>query len=124
MYDLNLCLISLESSRRDDLEAICYVLIYLGTGDLPWVGTKGVTRMEKYAFIMEKKMECSEHMLCKHLPPQFADILFYVKGLEFSEKPNYQFIRDKLLDITKKKKLPKKLPMDWNRPVPPVQTIV
>lgn len=61
-------IIWLEQSRRDDLEAIGYVLIYLVKGYLPWQGIKANNKQEKYHKIMEKKMTTPVEILCKGLP--------------------------------------------------------
>lgn len=44
-----------EQSRRDDLEAICYVLLYLYLGQLPWQNFSCQTRQEKFQKILEQK---------------------------------------------------------------------
>ena len=44
-----------EQSRRDDLEAIAYVLLYLFLGVLPWQGIRVANKYEKYQKIREKK---------------------------------------------------------------------
>jgi serine/threonine protein kinase len=48
-----------EQSRRDDLEGIAYVSIYLYKGSLPWQGLKVCTKDEKYLRIKEKKLKTS-----------------------------------------------------------------
>lgn len=58
----------LEQSRRDDLEAIGYVIVYLLKGYLPWQGIKANNKQEKYHKIMEKKMTTPVEILCKGLP--------------------------------------------------------
>jgi casein kinase 1 len=37
-----------EQSRRDDIEAILYILIYLVRGYLPWQGVKAIDRKDKF----------------------------------------------------------------------------
>jgi serine/threonine protein kinase len=57
-----------EQSRRDDMEAIGYILVYLLRGKLPWQGIRANTREKKYAKISEKKQTTSIRSLCKGFP--------------------------------------------------------
>lgn len=58
----------IEQSRRDDLEALGYVLLYFCRGSLPWQGLKAATKMQKYDRISEKKMTTTVEQLCKGFP--------------------------------------------------------
>ena len=45
-----------EHSRRDDMESIAYVILYLLKGSLPWQGMKNFTKCDKYKRIRDSKM--------------------------------------------------------------------
>jgi hypothetical protein len=51
---------------------------------------------------MESKMATPESLLCKGLPNEVLDVMLYVRGLEFEEKPNYEMIRGKFKNILMK----------------------
>jgi len=82
-----------EQSRRDDLEAIGYTLIYFLTGKLPWQNLKVDEKNQKYQKIAELKIKTPVEQLCYGLPSQFATYLTYVKGLEFIEDPDYKYLK-------------------------------
>lgn len=91
--------LGIEQSRRDDLESIGYVLIYLLNGSLPWQGLKANTKHEKYQRIMEKKISTPIESLCKGLPSQFASYIAYVRLLRFDDKPDYSELRHKFREL-------------------------
>ena len=69
-----------EQSRRDDLEAIGFMLIYFGReGKLPWMGLKGKTKKEKYDNIRDTKQNCVLEELCANLPIEFAKYMKYCR---------------------------------------------
>jgi serine/threonine protein kinase len=79
-----------EQSRKDDLEAIGYLLIYLYRGKLPWQNLRHKDKKERYRMILEKKESISEEELCEQLPREFLVYFKHVKTLDFDEKPRYQ----------------------------------
>jgi len=82
-----------ETSRRDDLESLGYMLIYLLKGRLPWQGLKAITKNEKYKKIKEIKETCKLSKLCENIPMEYHIYLEYCRKLEFSEKPNYEYLK-------------------------------
>ena len=90
-----------EQSRRDDLESLGYVLIYLLKGSLPWQGLRVKTKEEKYKKILEKKKDISSEELSKDFPQQFCEFLDYTKKLEYKDAPDYDMLKNKLLTLLK-----------------------
>jgi serine/threonine protein kinase len=67
-----------EQSRRDDMEAIGYVLMYFLRGSLPWQGLKIDNKDDRYHKIYEKKKATSAEELCRGFPG------IYLKNDEFT----------------------------------------
>jgi serine/threonine protein kinase len=61
-----------ELSRRDDLEALGYMMVYFFTGELPWQDVKTSNKADKYHKIKELKMQISVKKLCKGCPIEFT----------------------------------------------------
>jgi serine/threonine protein kinase len=80
--------LGIRPTRRDDLEAIAYILIYFLKGSLPWQGLKAKTEKEKYKLILRKKQETTISELCHGCPIQFADFIAYTRSLKFDEGPD------------------------------------
>ena len=80
-------------SRRDDLESIAYILIYLHDGSLPWQGLPSENKKQLYAAIGMKKMMISANALCENLPEEFSIFLQSVRNLAFDEEPHYDEYR-------------------------------
>ena len=89
----------IELSRRDDLESLSYLLIYLSKGNLPWIGVKNdkENNINKYQKINEIKCKISTEVLCYGLPDEFGEFLNYCKRLKFEDKPNYDYLRNLFL---------------------------
>ncbi|XP_055336150.1 casein kinase I-like [Paramacrobiotus metropolitanus] len=82
-----------EQGRRDDLEALSYLFLYLYCGRLPWQGLPGSTFAEKCKRILEKKLKLTVDEVCADAPPEFGKFMKYARNLEFEAKPDYEFCR-------------------------------
>lgn len=82
----------LEQGRRDDLESIGYIMIYLIKGSLPWQGLNIKPGEDHYTKIYQKKMEVKTTELCSGLPKHFSDYIEYVRKLKYEETPNYEML--------------------------------
>ena len=91
-----------EHSRRDDLEAAGYVLIYFIKGRLPWQGLQVKTKEERYKKILKKKIEISPEELCENLPQEFEKYIEYTRNLEYLEEPDYAMLRELFNSILRK----------------------
>ncbi len=63
--------LGIEQARRDDVEALAYMLIYFLRGDLPWQGIKAKNIKEKYLKIKEKKLGTKVEELCIGMPSKY-----------------------------------------------------
>ena len=79
----------IRQGRRDDLESMIYILIYFLKGKLPWQDIKVKQKEERHKLIFQIKSKVTIESLCQDLPSEFADLLKYVKSLQFDEKPFY-----------------------------------
>lgn len=80
-----------EQSRRDDLEAVGYMLVYLAKGRLPWQGVKHAK--EQHAEIGAIKAATPIATLCAGLPPEFARYLRTVRAYAFAQTPDYAALK-------------------------------
>lgn len=78
-----------ESSRRDDLESLGYVLMYFLKGRLPWQGVKADSICDKYRKIKAMKAATSAAELCEGAPPEFRQYFTAVQELAFEQEPPY-----------------------------------
>ena len=88
-----------EQSRRDDLEAVGYVLMYFLRGTLPWQGLKVQRKEERYKKIYEKKKNTTPEELCKGYPEQLCEYVKYTRNMEFEQNPNYDYLRNLFFKI-------------------------
>ena len=95
-------------SRRDDIESLGYNLIYFMKGKLPW------SHLNSSHEMMQKKMEITTKELCEGLPEEFKEFIEYAKKLEFTQKPDYQYLKNLLKNVAEKNGIDiDKVKYDW-----------
>lgn len=94
--------VGIEPSRRDDMESVGYMLVYLIKGSLPWQGLKKKTKENPMDKIGENKMLIDLLMLCMDLPECFLEYINYTRNLQFTEKPDYDYLRNIFIESAKK----------------------
>jgi len=83
-----------QQSRRDDLESLGYLLLYfLKKGNLPWQGITATDVKSMIYRIWDKKETIPLEKLFKDCPEQFITYMNYTRNLNFTEKPDYDYIR-------------------------------
>ena len=88
-----------ESSRRDDLISLGYMLIYLLKRKLPWPNSfKGLTR-QKYLDLIHSKETNDDGKLFNNLQEELVDYMKYTKNLKFEQDPDYSYLRHLLRKI-------------------------
>lgn len=76
-------------SRRDDLESLGYMLLYLYCGHLPWQGYSGE---DKNMQVCETKGRLTVDTMCRGAPEVLQYFLAYVRQLKFEETPDYDYL--------------------------------
>ena len=98
-----------EISRRDDIECLGYNLIFFMKGKLPWGQIKESDK------IRQKKMDISLEELCEGLPEEFKEFIKYAKKLEFTQEPDYCYLKGLLLKAAEKNGIDiDKIKYDWD----------
>ena len=94
-----------ELSRRDDLEELCYVLIYFLNGHLPWGRIKNKNKQERYSLILNMKKKMSAEILVGDKSNiEFIEFVKYCRKLKFEEKPDYDYLRGLMINCISKNK--------------------
>lgn len=78
------------ASRRDDLESLAYVLIYLYRGELPW---EGMDVRETW----KCKRQYPLAKLCRGMSTAMVNFVMHVRGLLFEARPDYEYLEGLLL---------------------------
>ena len=91
----NSMLLGYNKSRRDDIEAIAYMLIYFLKGSLPWEVGKNK------AEVQDIRRKTTIYNLCMDIPEEIRTFLSYSWKLKFIEKPDYKYLRNLLINCSK-----------------------
>ena len=102
-----------ELSRRDDMESIGYLFLYLLKGSLPWQGLKIKQKSEKYEKIREMKMNLDFKLICEGIPEEFSTYLKMIRKLEFEEEPEYSKYINLFDDLFNRKVFVRDYCYDW-----------
>ena len=105
--------LGIEQARRDDIEAIGYIMVYFMKGELPWQGMKAKNKKEKYEKIKEKKLNTTLDVLCKNLPVDFQTWINYAKELKFEERPDYNYLKSLIKKIAEENEIMFDTEFDW-----------
>ncbi|CAD8187350.1 unnamed protein product [Paramecium octaurelia] len=82
----------LEQARRDDLESLGYVLIYLFKQKLPWSNYEKFEN-DRIERIGQLKFEMKPQDICEGCPQQILNYMTQVAGLNHQQIPNYQKLK-------------------------------
>ena len=105
----------IEMTRRDDLESIGYMLIYLIKGKLPWSEYLNKELGERFEIIFNIKRNISNEVLCKDLPSEMCEYMNYVKALKFDEEPNYNELKKLFISILDNMNEKYDLKLSWSK---------
>lgn len=79
-------------SRRDDIESLMYVILFLLNGNLPWE----YATTDDYGY----KMKYHYQYYVGIIPDQIKEIITYVRNMEYDEQPDYDYIRKILNELS------------------------
>ena len=86
-----------QQSRRDDLESLGYMVIFLAKNSLPWMN-KDIAKIKKNIIKFKKvaklKVSITLDKLCEGLPEEITQYIKYCRNLEFEQDPNYNYLRN------------------------------
>jgi len=102
-------------SRRDDLQSLCYVLLQLVRGSLPWEGLRGGTDQHRMLRTQEKKRHWSPDRLCAGYG-ELKSFVTHCFSLGWDEDPDYSFLRGELTDIIHQHDWKADAPYEWEEP--------
>jgi len=93
--------LGIEQSRRDDIEALGYIMIYFLRGALPWQGMVINDPKKKYDKIKKLKYDIKIEDLCAGLPGECIKFIQYARDMKFEDRPDYSYLRGLLRKTAK-----------------------
>ena len=93
--------LGIEQSRRDDIEALGYMMVYFLKGSLPWQGMVINDPKKKYDKIKKLKYDIKLEDLCAGLPRECIKFIQYARDMKFEDRPDYSYLRGLLRKAAK-----------------------
>lgn len=103
--------LGIEQTRRDDLESLGYLLLWMLAGTLPWDSALCLHRACES--VMNCKTNTPTDRLCAHLPKEFSVYLNYCRALRFDMKPDYAYLRSLFRDLLQREHYTHDFIFDW-----------
>lgn len=103
-------------SRRDDMESVGYVLVYLVCGKLPWQELRFNTMAEYFTKLLKVKLTTPPEKLCEGLPIEFIRYLNICRSMIFEETPRYSYLRKLFSNAYNKANFTSSKVFDWDVP--------
>eukprot|EP01130_Rhizamoeba_saxonica_P004604 TRINITY_DN1875_c1_g1_i2.p1 TRINITY_DN1875_c1_g1~~TRINITY_DN1875_c1_g1_i2.p1 ORF type:complete len:278 (-),score=58.68 TRINITY_DN1875_c1_g1_i2:130-963(-) len=103
----------IEQSRRDDIEALAYVLIYFMKGELPWQNLR-VKRKERREKVGKLKEKIAILELTCDLNSVFKKFLYYSRQLDFYQEPDYEYLKNMWRRCLKNNNFEEDYVYDWS----------
>ena len=94
-----------RQGRKDDLESLCYMLIYFFLGKLPWQDIKAENEKDKYKKLLNEKKRFNIDNYKDIIPEEFRTIFKLIKNLKFDETPKYSLYIRYLQNIREQNQL-------------------
>ena len=93
-----------EQSRRDDLESLGYMLIFLAKNSLPWMTVEKLklNNLDKCKKVYNIKKSTKLETLCEGLPEEFPKYIKYCRDMEFEQEPDYNYLRGLFISAMQK----------------------
>jgi casein kinase 1 len=80
----------ISPSRRDDLETLGYIMLFLYYGELPWQNQKSLAEVAAIKQNLQWTMDSVG---------EFILFICYARNLGFADKPNYTYLRNILTNL-------------------------
>jgi len=129
---------ALSESRRDDLEEVMHVILYLICGPLPWqsseLGTidgladtkSGKSRIRQIELIKKTKMDASGQELAgrgdaampESVRQLLAELMEYARSLEYYDEPDYAWIKGRIDETMQQEGYSMDNEYDWGNKAP------
>ena len=89
-------------TRKDDLESLGLVIIYLHLGSLPWSEIKSTNIYQSWDKVETIRNIVSNDYICKGMPKEMNTYMNYINNLKYDESPDYEYLRQLFLNILQK----------------------
>ena len=101
-----------RATRRDDLESLGYVLLFLLKGTLPWCNVRFATSQDTHSMLTARSL-LTVRKLCEDAPTSMLTYLTYCKSLNFADAPDYCYLKRLFVTALEEEKMSIDWQYDW-----------